>query len=312
MKLQSVSPANKTLVLGTALWGWGVNRETAHQILDRYVALGGCIVDTAVNYPINKRPEDFSMAVNWIADWVNKKGDGVLSIIVKIGPKDNMGGLEVNLERSAILDSVDFFRDRFGASLAAVAVHFDNRGEDMNDADAIAETVDTLAELNKSGLSIGFSGVRYPELYLKAAPELAEKWWIQVKENALTNESRLHYSSFFSKARYLAYGINMGGIKEVPPDEKSSLALRGINRPTSLVKRLSSFLKSNHNLYPAPMNLNELALITSFLNSALSGLIIGPRNVAQLESTMRYWKLIKNEVPADMVVNLPIISSESE
>jgi aryl-alcohol dehydrogenase-like predicted oxidoreductase len=91
MTLPSASPASKTLVLGTALWGWGVGRATAHQILDRYVALGGRIVDTAANYPINKRPEDFAMAANWIADWVDANGVEVLSILVKIGATDNMG-----------------------------------------------------------------------------------------------------------------------------------------------------------------------------------------------------------------------------
>jgi aryl-alcohol dehydrogenase-like predicted oxidoreductase len=302
MTLPSASPASKTLVLGTALWGWGVGRATAHQILDRYVALGGRIVDTAANYPINKRPEDFAMAANWIADWVDANGVEVLSILVKIGATDNMGGSDANLQRSFILQSEEFFRGRFGTALSAVAVHWDNRGDGENDADAIAETVDALARLNASGLSIGFSGVRHPELYLKAAPELADKWWIQVKENALTNASRRHYCSAFPNARYLAYGINMGGVKRDPPAENSSVAIRGIKRPDALIERLSAFLDSDHGLRPAPANLNP----------ALSGIIVGPRAVEQLESTMRFWELLKAEALVDMAAYLPVITTDSD
>lgn len=307
MTLPAASPASKVLALGTALWGWGVDRSTAHQILDRYVMLGGSIIDTAANYPINKRPEDFGMATNWIAEWIAVNGEEALSVLVKIGATDNMGGPNANLERAFILQSEDFFRGRFGTALAGIAVHWDNRGDGENDADAIAGTVDALTRLNASGLSIGFSGVRRPDLYLKAAPELAAKWWIQVKENALSSAARHLYFRFFPNARYLAYGINMGGVKRDLPVEGSSLTIRGIKRPDALVERLSAFLSSDHGLYPVPASLNDLALTISFLNPALSGVIIGPRTLEQLESTLFFWKRLKMEASPDMVAQLPTI-----
>jgi aryl-alcohol dehydrogenase-like predicted oxidoreductase len=312
MTLPPASPASKTLVLGTALWGWRVDRATAHQILDRYVALGGRIVDTAANYPINKRPEDFGVAKNWIADWIASNGAELLSVLVKIGAADNMGGPDSYLGRSSILQSEGLFRAHFGAALAALAVHWDNRGDSEADADAIAETVDALAQFSKSGMSIGFSGVRHPEIYLKAAPALADQWWIQVKENALTSAARRHYARAFPDARYLAYGINMGGVKLGPPAESSSLSIRGIERPDALVRRLSAFLHSDHGLRPAPADLNDLALTTSFHNAALSGIIIGPRNIEQLESTMHFWKLLKTESSADMAARLSAITKEPD
>jgi hypothetical protein len=299
MNIAFNSPANKTLILGTALWGWGVNRVTAHKILDHYVANGGRLIDTASNYPINKRPEDFGMAANWIADWIAVNGADVLSVLVKIGATDNMGGPDSNLESSFILQSEEFFRERFGAALTTIAVHWDNRGDNEGDADVIAESVAALSQLNASGISIGFSGVRHPELYLKAAPSLADQWWIQVKENAQTNTARFHYSKAFPNARYIAYGINMGGIKLSSPSKNSSLALRSIKRPNVLIDQLSKYLASDHGLRPPPTNLNP----------ALSGIIIGPRTTEQIEITMPYWKKLNMEATAEMITYLPTVTS---
>lgn len=300
MTLPNASPDQKTLILGTALWGWGIDRATAYRMLERFLMLGGCIVDTAANYPINKRPEDFGLAASWISDWITSNGTAGLSILIKVGAKDNMGSPTVDLSASSILQSEAIFRNSFGAALAAIAVHWDSRGDDENDSNQIADTIAAMAKLQSSGLSIGFSGIRRPDLYLKAAPELSSQWWIQVKENAQTNVARLNYSKHFPSARYLAYGINMGGLKAEQPSENSSLALRGIAHPDNLVERLSEVISSSRNLRPTPKDFNELALLTSYLNPALSGTIIGPRNVGQLESTMHFWNRLGKEAPSSM------------
>jgi hypothetical protein len=290
MTLPIATPVNKALVLGTALWGWGVNRATAFQILDRFVMLGGRIVDTASN---------------WIGEWIAVNGAAVLSVLVKIGATDNMGESEVNLTSSFIQQSADNFRDRFGNALSALSVHWDNRGDNVSDVDAIAESVAALSQLHLLGISIGFSGVRHPELYLKAAPSLADKWWIQVKENIQTNAARQHYFSTFPNAHYLAYGINMGGIKLSLPAENSSVSLRNIKRPDAMIDQLSKYINSDHGLLPAPTNLNELALTMGFLNTALSGIIVGPSTLNQITNTMDYWAKLKVESTADMATLIP-------
>jgi hypothetical protein len=305
MTLPTASPKEKILVLGTALWGWGVDRTTAYKLLDQFVSLGGIVIDTATNYPINKRPEDYGLALNWIAEWLAFTGKVDVSVIAKIGAIDNLGGPTTNLTPSFILKSEEFLRDRLGSALAAIAVHWDNRGDNDVDTVAIVETINEFARISASGLSISFSGVRHPQTYLEAAPELANKWWIQVKENALSDSARQHYTRVFPNASYLAYGINMGGIKLESPSNHSSISLRGVAHPSGLVERLSSYLSSKHGLRPSPTNLNELALITSFLNPALSGVIVGPRDVAQLLSTQSFWSRLKNECSADMAARLP-------
>jgi hypothetical protein len=242
--------------------------------------------------------------LNWIAEWLalNKKID--VSVIVKIGAIDNFGGPDTNLTPSSINKSETFLRDKLGSSLAAIAVHWDNRGDNAGETFAIAETMNEFARISASGLSIGFSGVRHPQLYIDAAPELANIWWIQVKENALSNSARLYCCDIFPNARYLAYGINMGGIKLESITDQSAIYLRGIKHPNGLIEKLSNYLSSDHGLRPSPSNLNELALLTSFLNPALSGIIIGPRDVGQLLNTQNYWSKLKKECSADMTVRL--------
>lgn len=306
--LPDASPNHKILVLGTALWGWGIDRPTAYQMLDRFLELGGRIVDTAANYPINKRPEDFGLASTWLTDWIKSNGTKELSVIVKVGATNNMGSPSADLGAANILHSEAFYRDRFKASLAALAIHWDNRGDDERSFNLIEETVDTMARIQDSGLSIGFSGVLRPDLYLKFAPDLSDKWWIQVKENVMSSAARLEYKKYFPKAKYLAYGINMGGLKSEPSSEDSSLALRGIKCPINLVKQLTEFITSNHGLVPAPKNLNDLALSLSYLNPELSGIVIGPRNIKQIDSTICFWNRLITESSPSMVTILPKFS----
>lgn len=313
MTLPDASPNQKTLVLGTALWGWGIDRATAHRMLERFLVLGGRTLDTAANYPINKRPEDFGLAATWIADWIASNGTADLSVLMKVGARDNLGSPIADLDASSILQSEAIFRDKLGQALAAIAVHWDNRGDGEEDIDRIAETVATMDRLQASGLSIGLSGIRRPDLYLNAAPALSSKWWIQVKENVQTNVARLSYSTHFPKARYLAYGINMGGIKVDPPSVNSSLALRGLTHPGKLAERLSEIIATNYGLRPAPEDFNQLALLISYMNPALSGIIIGPRNVGQLEDTMLFWDKLKNDASPStqhMLTRLGLLSSD--
>jgi hypothetical protein len=141
-------------------------------------------------------------------------------------------------------------------------------------------------------MEIGFSGVRYPDLYREEAPELCSAWWIQVKENGLTQDARIRYQSIFPDARFIAYGINMGGIKADPPSALSSVALRNIARPDSLMLELDQALSQAQLEAVPPSNLNELALRQAYLNRLLSGIIVGPRNLEQLDSTMNYWRAL--------------------
>ena len=293
MTMSTFTPDKKKLVLGTALWGWGIERREAYQLLEHFLQSGGSTIDTATNYPINKHKEDFGLAASWMADWVQQHGDSSLELIVKIGSRDNMGSPDVNLTPDHIERAVDTLKNQFANALSCISIHWDNRADAEHQMAAIAQTVETMSKLEQAGLSIGLSGIKYPQLYFKADPALAEKWIIQVKENFMTRAAREAYQTWFPKARYLAYGINLGGLKIEAPKENSSIELRQINIPQLLTERLGNFLHTNHGFEPHPMTLNELALAVSYVNPSLSGIVIGPRNVEQLQNTLAYWKSLE-------------------
>lgn len=293
-------PAQKTLILGTALWGWGITRTDAFQLLDRFAALGGTTLDTAINYPINQRKEDFGLALSWAADWIATNGSDALSVLLKLGAIDNMGSSNTNLRSTYLRETVAVLQQDFCSALSVLAIHWDNRGDATGDEEAIADTLQAMTEFHQAGLGIGFSGIKHPELYRKLAPDLVPYWWIQVKENALTHTAREHYSSAFPQARYIAYGINMGGLKsescDKKSDDRSSVTLRGLHHPHRLAEQLTQFIHSAHGLTPAPSNFNELALLMAYFNPSLSGIIIGPRNLTQLNSSMNYWQRLQSEI----------------
>ncbi len=250
------------------------------------------MIDTAANYPINKRAEDFGRAVSWLGDWIAVNGGEEISVLVKIGAVDNTGGPDTRLDVPSLVAAQHYYRERIGAGLGGLAVHWDNRSGD-DDEDAIRETVTTFARVAATGLAVGFSGVKRPDLYHAAAPELADRWWIQVKENVASSTARSGYEKHFPDARYLAYGINMGGLKREPPQIRSSMALRGIDHPPGLVQRLAEFIDGDNGLVPRPENFNDLALLATYLNPALCGAIIGPRNVDQVANTLRRWETFR-------------------
>lgn len=288
------TPVKKKIILGTALWGWGIIRAEAFKLLESHFLNGGMIVDTALNYPINKCKEDFGLALRWLTDWAHLNPNQTFSLIVKIGSKDNMGGPDVDLSPDTIIETTDKLREAFGRSLSCVSIHWDDRTDETEAPHAISRTVDALSRVRETGLEIGLSGIKDPQRYYLSNPELANEWVIQVKENFLTNRPRLLYKDYFPNARYFAYGINMGGVKLDNRSNNSSVHLRNIKVESSTLDKMRKLLESEHGNEPRPTDLNQLSLAFAHSNDALSGVIIGPRNVQQLEDTLRYWSALEN------------------
>ncbi|WP_180984220.1 aldo/keto reductase [Castellaniella caeni] len=290
--------------MGTALWGWGVERAQAFALMDRFASLGGRIVDTASNYPINKCPQDYGRALAWIAEWQAANADAGLSVLVKVGGVRNDGSPETDLSPGTIQRLADQLQGQLNGALGALSIHWDNRGDTAADHEGIAQTVEVMSRLHAQGLSIGLSGIRHPHLYRQAAPALADQWWIQVKENMRTRQARLAYETHFPHARYLAYGINMGGFKLERASGQSSLALRGIHIEETLGDWLAQVIHQEGALRPAPETINDLALLTACLNPRLYGVIVGPRNVEQLVDSMAFCRRVQAESDAQTVAEL--------
>ncbi|MBT4699876.1 MAG: oxidoreductase [Rhodospirillaceae bacterium] len=278
-------------MMGTALWGWGVDQKTAHAMLDGFALAGGKWIDAAVNYPINGNAQDFGRANEIITSWLKGNPNSGMKVFCKIGAVDNSGEDRSNLGSAAIRTTTDILRGNFSEALKGIGIHWDNR----DDIFAIQETVSAMEALHNEGYLIGFSGVRRPDRYAEASPDLARHWWIQIKENASTKAARQHYFPHFPDARYIAYSVNMGGVKmDHRKSEKSSLALRNISEP-EIASRLRAFLTDKHTFNPCPRTMNELAILMIFMNRALAGLITGPRTAEQLCETLAFWQQLNED-----------------
>jgi aryl-alcohol dehydrogenase-like predicted oxidoreductase len=289
MNFSNFSPIKKNLLLGTALWGWPINQNNAYSLLEGFLDKGGNFIDVATNYPINKRNEDYGVAIKWLSNWKKLNQSSKLSLLIKIGSVDNFGSFTADLSPKNIINTIKRLKDEFEDSLSCISIHWDQRGGDAYEDKLIQETVDTFLNIRDSGLSIGLSGIKFPGSYFKACPALSAEWVIQVKENFITTKSRNSYEAFFPQAKYLAYGINLGGIKIGPIEDNNSIKLRGLDISNSVIESLSGFIKSNHDLEPKAKSINELALANAFFNPYLCGVIVAPSNLDQLENTLTFW-----------------------
>ena len=74
----------KDLVLGTAQWGWTIDRQTAFSLLDFWLEPGERHVDAATNYPIDKNPAHFRLSEQMLSEYLAAHGLHDLRIVMKL------------------------------------------------------------------------------------------------------------------------------------------------------------------------------------------------------------------------------------
>lgn len=273
------------LILGSALWGWRTDRTNAFSILRRFYEWGGRTVDTATNYPMNGMPDDFMMAERWLADWCQAEGVSDLYVTVKVGGIANDGRPEANLRRSFLLIADDHYQRTLGDNFKCLSVHWDHR----DNSEEILDTFQGIRDI-ADHRDIGLSGIKHPDLYAKLAPDLIEKWRIQIKYSLLNRGSYDVYDCFHHHARFYAYGIMGGGLKFGGQyREGSSIRLRNL-RGDPRLESVKSFVDSLPESPTKPQNFAQLALLYVYNSPHISGIIIGPATQAQLEDTMTYYQ----------------------
>jgi aryl-alcohol dehydrogenase-like predicted oxidoreductase len=278
-----------SLVLGTARWGWGVNKAQAFEMMSIFEDFGGTLVDSATNYPINGETESNGLALRWLAEWFQVKPDSRSKVLVKVGSVDNSGSSASDLSETRLSKVYAQLMEDFGPErLHGLGVHWDNRRRLNGDvSEDVLGTIRFLRSIFSQGLNVGLSGIKAPDLYASVAPELADKWIIQVKENISDKSSREQYSAVFARAHYLAYGINFGG---------SNPASRGANAQSKVSKLKTEIQKSQilGNLaqaskkWPYPNSVYQLALLYAHRESGLSGVILGSRTSDQLIDSLKF------------------------
>lgn len=299
---QSVHP---TLLLGTAMWGWATPRETAFALLDVWYARGFREVDGATNYPINKNPEHFRQAERILLEWIKTHGVSDLQVMMKIGSVNNLRTPEHILTRSFVLMMLDEYRWMFGSNLATLMVHWDNR----DDASAVHETLEALDTARKFGLHIGLSGIRHPEIYAKINREFNFDFRIQLKHNVLQSDYD-RYVPFHGKRRFIAYGINAGGLKLDPKaySPESSLTARGadVTSEPPVVEKIRRLIEETNEVPGRPQlsSMNEIGMIYAFYQPDMQGILLGVSKTEQLGTSIDFYKTLLDHDFSDVYQKL--------
>lgn len=294
------------------MWGWTTPKETAFTLLDEWYAHGFREVDGATNYPIDKNPEHFRLSENILLEWIKTHGVNDLEVMMKIGSVNNLHTPEHILTKSFVLMMLDEYRWLFGSNLATLMVHWDNR----DDASAVRETMEALGVARQHGLRIGLSGIRHPEIYAELNRDFDFDFCIQMKHNVLhTDYDR--YAMFHGKRRFIAYGINAGGLKLDPAaySAKSSLAARGadIAAEPPIVEKIRQIIatandqRSTINGQRPPLRqMHEIGMIHAFYQPDMLGILLGVSSVEQLRSSIDFYEILKAHDFSDVYNNLTI------
>ena len=148
------------LILGGAEFGWNVDLESSHEILDTYVELGGNALHTADSYS-GGRSEHI------IGQWVHSRGlrdDVVLTVRVGAHP-DNPGLGPVNLVRSVEASLTRLRTDRVDV-LYLDAAH--DRAADLEDTLATAQWLVEAGKVRALGAA-GFTAAQLVEARILAS-----------------------------------------------------------------------------------------------------------------------------------------------
>jgi aryl-alcohol dehydrogenase-like predicted oxidoreductase len=279
------------LVLGTAMWGWNISEYDCFKILDDFYSQGCRKIDCATNYPINKKYDSFRKSENIICDWIRTNKIKDLKLNIKIGSIDNQGSSINNLNKSFILMNYNLYKEKFNENLDQIMIHWDNRIK----VNEINKTIEAL-EILKTKIKIGFSGLKYPNLYKKFIFENEVN--IQIKNNVFLSNYN-DYKIYHGKKIFTAYGINASGYKltgnykinnTYKTRNKNKIE---IEKETDIRKKIIKFNIDNSSF--KINTFNEIGIIYSYFNDDIKEIIIGPSNINQLNNSINFLDKINSK-----------------
>lgn len=284
----------KNVMLGTAMWGWSINRDSAFRILDAFYNSGGRKIDTANNYPINGVPENYQFAIKLISEWVKLNKVRDLNVTLKVGSVTNEKSDLNDLSFNYLKDQHVMFTELLDGGLKCFMIHWDNRFL----KEQIESSLEILPILRREGQTLGISGIKHPELYAALLANYDDVIEVQVKQNFLNNGLQ-HYKNFSeSKYQFWAYGIACSGLKlnksEYHANSYVSLARQKGFHDSMLTDEHVKKINNVFDALPFIRNLYHLGVVVSELNESLEGYIIAPSSVEQLKDIIKLKEQLKN------------------
>lgn len=285
----------KTLILGSAQWGWNIEAPQAWRLLDAWLKAGLKMVDAATNYPINRIASDFRKSEQILTEYLRSNRDAGIQVAMKIGSLDNMRGPEVNLEPSFIRMIGEEYARLLGTHMSCLMLHWDNR----DDTEAIQASLETLTDFCRMmQWQPGISGVAHPDRYATVLSGLKAQVNIELKHNLLHTDLPRYAPLLQQGHRIWAYGLNAGGLKlDDAYREDSTLLKRGgpTDKGLALTTRLREYLpRWNRTDRPPITDMHQLGLLYAALHPAIDGILLGVSSEEQLQHTLTFYQNLRD------------------
>ena len=211
-----------------------------------------------------------------------------MQVMMKIGSLNNLRTPDHNLTPSFLMMAANDYRYLFGNNLSTLMIHWDNRDQSVD----INQSLSVFNGLQKDGLNIGFSGLKYPDLYAEGLNEISlNDIRIQIKHNLLYSDYN-RYEPLHDKASFIAYGINAGGIKlqQGTYNTNASLIARGGKKEDNLnlINKLNELLQKQQNNQPIPKRMNHLGLLYALYHPAIKQVLLGVSSIDQLKDSWEW------------------------
>lgn len=283
------------ILLGTAQWGWTVDRPTAFALLDAWLQAGESEIDAATNYPIDKNPEHFRLSEQILLEYIQAHGLQQLAVTMKIGSLNNLRTPDANLSPSFLRMMAEEYLRLFGRNLRGWMIHWDNRADEA----LIRQTMEALSAVSlEFGLQPGLSGIKHPEVYALVNKDYGLTFDIQCKHNVFQSDYDRYAPLHHAGHHFLAYGINGGGIRLHADYREDSTYLARGGDPDSVAARLA-FLRTRVPEWniafvrPPIQTMNHLGLIHAALHPGIDGILLGASTPAQVEQTLSFIRNIE-------------------
>lgn len=294
------------ILLGTAYFGDGIGEKESFELMDRFVSLGGCHIDTARLYADGESEKI-------VGKWLKERGsDGIFLSTKGAFPKKETPNIP-RLSREEIRSDMEQSLEALGRD--SVDFYWLHRDDEQRDA---GEIIETMNELFREGRFTAFGASNWKH-------ERVEEANLYAKEKGLKGFSASQVR--FSPAVLVPGGDSDRGLVNMTKDEFEYY--RGKNMPVAAYASqakgfFSKMVTGGEEIlspkakarYLCPENLKTLEIIrklsekykTSIASIVCASLcaieavdifpIIGPGKLSQLEDSLNFgaWELTKEEV----------------
>jgi aryl-alcohol dehydrogenase-like predicted oxidoreductase len=279
---------SKELALGTALYGWGIEKTVAFNLLDIFYKNGFRFIDSAYNYPINSQPKSLNASMNILSEWIAAHQIRDMKIIYKAGSILNENTPENNLTIPNLKNNIELSINKFGSSnIESFMIHWDNQ-EDTYSKHHFKDIFSLLKQYN---IHFGLSGISYPKIYQNSLSDI-NMLYTQGKHNIFFSDISKYDCLVVPNKRFFSYGISVSGLKLNKEDYTKhsyvSLARQPSFHDNIMTEKNKQKLIRFFDKYPYAKSMYHTGIILNEKNKNVFGYMVAPRSIEQLNEILSF------------------------